>query len=122
MQLDDQLLKAALLPSVAPGGVFCSVYAILPTPDATAFAVAVKPDGPVLTSLLRRASVRELTTRIAGTVSMERAGDTLQSAFAGGVRGRWIVQPSSGPQRPTRLQRTCRTTESLPAAAVLGNN
>lgn len=99
LQLDDHLLNAALLPSVAPGGTFCSVYAFLPlpeVPDATAFAVEVKPDGPVLASLLHRAAARELTPRIAGTVTLGRAGHTLQSAFAGGVRGRWIVQPSPG--------------------------
>ena len=96
LQFDDQLLKAVLLPSVAPGGTFCSVLALLPIPEvphATAFAVEVKPDGPAA-SLLQRAEARELTARIAGTVPLERAGDTLQSAFAGGVRGRWVVQPS----------------------------
>jgi NADPH:quinone reductase-like Zn-dependent oxidoreductase len=96
LQFDDQLLKAVLLPSVAPGGTFCSVLALFPTPEvagAAAFAVEVKPDGPVLASLLRRADARELTARVAGTVPLERAGDTLHSAFAGGVRGRWIVQP-----------------------------
>ncbi len=99
LQLDDQLLKAVLLPSVAPGGTFCSVMPPLPIPEVpgvTSFAVEVKPDGPVLASLLQRAAARELTARIAGTVPLERAGDILQSAFAGGVRGRWIVQPSSG--------------------------
>lgn len=98
LQLDERLLQSVLLPSVAPGGTFCSVYAILPIPeipDASAFAVAVKPDGAVLTSLLQRAAARELTARIAGTVPIERAGATLQAAFAGGVRGRWVVQPSS---------------------------
>ena len=98
LQLDDHLLEEVLLPSVAPGGTFCSVYAIVPLPDipeATVFAVAVKPDGPVLASLLKRAASGELTARIAGTVPLERAGDALQDAFAGGVRGRWIVQPSS---------------------------
>lgn len=97
LQLDDRLLNAALLPSVDPGGMFCSVYAFLPLPeilDATVFAVEVKPDGPILASLLQRAAARELTPRIAGTVPLERAGDTLQLAFAGGVRGRWIVQRS----------------------------
>jgi NADPH:quinone reductase-like Zn-dependent oxidoreductase len=97
LQLDHQLLDAALLPSVAPGGAFCSVYAFLPVPvmpDATAFAVEVKPDGSILASLLHRAAARELTPRIAGTVSLERAGQILLAAFAGGVRGRWIVQPS----------------------------
>ena len=71
--------------------------AFLPIPQvpaATAFAVEVKPDGPVLASLLQRAAARELTAQIAGTVPLERASGTLQSAFAGGVRGRWIVQPS----------------------------
>ena len=97
LQLDDHLLEEVLLPSVAPGGTFCSVYAIVPLPDipeATVFAVAVKPDGPVLASLLKRAASGELSARIAGTVPLERAGDALQDAFAGGVRGRWIVQPS----------------------------
>jgi NADPH:quinone reductase-like Zn-dependent oxidoreductase len=97
LQFDNQLLKAVLLPSVAPGGTFCSVLALLPIPEvphATAFAVEVKPDGPVLASLLQRAEARELTARIAGTVPLERAGEILQSAFAGGVRGRWVVQPS----------------------------
>ena len=97
LQLDNQLLNTALLPSVAPGGTLCSVYAFLPIPeipDATAFAVEVKPDGPVLGSLLQRAAAGELTPRVAGTVPLERAGHTLQSAFSGGVRGRWIVQPS----------------------------
>jgi hypothetical protein len=40
--------KAVVLPCVAPGGTFCSVLALFPipeVPDATAFAVAVKPDG-----------------------------------------------------------------------------
>jgi NADPH:quinone reductase-like Zn-dependent oxidoreductase len=100
LQLDDHLLSAALVPSVAPGGTFCSVYAILPlpdVPDASAFAVAVKPDGPVLASLLHRAAAGELTARIAGTVPLEQADEALQSAFAGGVRGRWIVQPSPNP-------------------------
>ncbi len=99
LQFDDQLLEAVLLPSVAPGGMFCSVLALLPTPEvpgATAFAVEVKPDGPVLASLLRRAAARELTARIAGTVPIERAGGALRSAFGGGGRGRWIVEPSPG--------------------------
>lgn len=97
LQLDDQLLNSALLPSVAPGGTFCSVMPPLPipdVPDGTAFAVEVKPDGPVLASLLQRAAAGELTPRIAGTVPLEQASEALQSAFAGGVRGRWIVQPS----------------------------
>ena len=97
LQLDDQLLNNALLPSVARGGTFCSVYAFLPIPEipgATAFAVEVKPEGPLLGSLLQRAAVRELTPRIAGTVPLEQAGHAVQSAFSGGVRGRWIVQPS----------------------------
>jgi hypothetical protein len=71
-----------------------ALFPIPEVPDATAFAVQVKPDGPVLASLLQRAAAGELTCRIAGTVPLERAGDTLQSAFTGGVRGRWIVQPS----------------------------
>jgi NADPH:quinone reductase-like Zn-dependent oxidoreductase len=97
LQFDEQLLNTVLLPSVASGGTFCGVLALLPLPElsgATAFAVEVKPDGPVLASLLQRAAAQELTPRIAGTVPLERAGDTIQSAFAGGVRGRWIVQPS----------------------------
>ena len=97
LQFDDQLLKAVLLPSVTSGGTFCSVLALLPLPDvphATAFAVEVEPDGPLLGSLLQRAAEGELTARIAGTVPLERAGDTLLSAFSGGVRGRWIVEPA----------------------------
>jgi NADPH:quinone reductase-like Zn-dependent oxidoreductase len=100
LQLDDQLLTEALLPSVAAGGTFCSVYAILPLPKipgASVFAVAVEPDGPTLASLLERAAAHELTTRVAGTVPMDRAGDARESAFAGGVRGRWIVRPTLSP-------------------------
>jgi NADPH:quinone reductase-like Zn-dependent oxidoreductase len=96
LQFDDQLLKTALLPSVTSRGTFCSVLALLPLPEvshATAFAVEVEPDGPLLGSLLRRAADGVLTARIAGTVPLERAGDTLLSAFSGGVRGRWIVEP-----------------------------
>ena len=110
LQLDDQLLEGVLLPSVAPGGTFCSVYAIVPLPeipDATVFAVAVKPDGPVLASLLKRAASGELTTRIAGTVPLERAGDTLLHAFAGGVRGRWIVQPCPSSRTSERKEPPC---------------
>jgi hypothetical protein len=73
------------------------VLSLLPLPDvphATVFAVEVKPDGPLLASLLQRAAEGELTARIAGTVPLERAGGTLLSAFSGGVRGRWIVQPT----------------------------
>ena len=97
LQFDDRLLKSILLPSVAPGGTFCSVLALLPVPEvahATAFAVEVKADGPLLASLLERAAAREMTARIAGTVPLEQAGGTLRSAFSGGVRGRWIVQPT----------------------------
>ncbi|HEY2173827.1 MAG TPA: alcohol dehydrogenase catalytic domain-containing protein [Mycobacteriales bacterium] len=97
LQFDDQVLKVALLPSVASAGTFCSVLSLLPLPDvphATVFAVEVKPDGPLLASLLQRAAEGELTARIAGTVPLERAGGTLLSAFSGGVRGRWIVQPT----------------------------
>ena len=98
LQFDDRSLNAALLPSVAPGGTFCSVLALFPLPDipgATAFAVEVEPDGAALTSLLQRAAARELTPRIAGTVPLDRADDALRAAFASGVRGRWIVQPWS---------------------------
>jgi hypothetical protein len=83
--------------SVTSAGTFCSVLSLLPLPDvphATVFAVEVKPDGPLLASLLRRAAEGELTARIAGTIPLEQAGGTLPSAFSGGVRGRWIVQPT----------------------------
>ena len=97
LQFDDQLLNDVLLPAVAPGGTFCSVLGLFPVPEvphASAFAVEVTPDGPALASLLQRAAARELTARIAGTVPLERAGGTLHAAFGGGVRGRWVVQPS----------------------------
>ncbi len=100
LQFDDRLLNAVVLPSVAPGGTFCSVLALFPLPEvpgAAAFAVEVQPDGPVLATLLKRAAAGELTPRIAGTVPLERAGGALHSAFVGGVRGRWIVAPWSSP-------------------------
>lgn len=97
MQFDEQLLRTVLLPAVTPGGMFCSVLALFPLPEvsgATAFAVEVEADGSVLRSLLERAAAGELTARIAVTVPLEQAGDALHSAFAGGVRGRWIVEPA----------------------------
>ena len=97
LQFDDQVLKDVLLPAVTPGGTFCSVLGLFPVPEVPTQPRSLsrsRPTGPVLASLLQRAAAGELTPRIAGTVPLEQAGDALLSAFSGGVRGRWIVQPS----------------------------
>jgi NADPH:quinone reductase-like Zn-dependent oxidoreductase len=86
----------ALLPLVADGGEFIGVLGAYPKPDVPgvhASIVAVAPDGQRLGELLGLTADRKLTSRVAGTTSLEEAGKAFDAVTAGG-RGRWLVLPS----------------------------
>jgi NADPH:quinone reductase-like Zn-dependent oxidoreductase len=95
LQPDAEAFKE-LLPLVADGGEFIGVLGAYPKPEVPgvhASIVAVAPGGERLAELLRLAADGKLTSRVAGTTSLDEAGKAFDAVTTGG-RGRWLVLPS----------------------------
>ncbi|GAA5048712.1 NADPH:quinone reductase-like Zn-dependent oxidoreductase [Thermocatellispora tengchongensis] len=94
--LDAAAIGVRALDAVRNGGSLAAVldHAAPPALRGTRVAkVWVRADGRQLAELIRLVEQGRLTTRVAGTLPLARAGEAQERLAAGGVRGRLVLLP-----------------------------
>jgi NADPH:quinone reductase-like Zn-dependent oxidoreductase len=94
---DGAVLQEQGLALVRDGGAFVGVSpsaAPVPERGITVVVVVAHADGPRLADLLARTASGELPARVHAVVPMDAAADAHRAVAKGGVRGRYVLEPS----------------------------
>lgn len=93
---DAAVLQEKAIALVRDGGRFVGVQPSAVVPSERGIdsgAVGVEPDGARLAGLLERTASGELATRVAGVLPLAEWARAHAAVAAGGVRGRYVLQP-----------------------------